>query len=48
MKICHKCGNKVNGEKKFSIVFFILFVPFYLVYYLFIKKETCEICGGKL
>ena len=48
MKKYYKCGNKVNGKKKFSIIGFILFVPFYLVYYIFIKKEKCEVCGSRL
>lgn len=52
--ICHKCDKQVNGKKKFNwLLFLVLWVtgigPFiYLIYYFFMKKHKCELCGSKI
>jgi len=53
MKYCKVCGQNVEPVKKFSIPFFLINCLWlvggivYVIYYIFMKKKTCPICGGE-
>jgi RNA polymerase subunit RPABC4/transcription elongation factor Spt4 len=48
VKYCMDCKRNVTPRKKFNWlpVIFVIGIPFYLPYYLFIKRKKCPICTG--
>lgn len=50
MRYCTRCQRTVKPRKCFSLADLILFIfllPFYLPYYVLLKRKQCPICGGK-
>lgn len=53
MKYCVSCGQNVQPSKKFSIGWFLFNCltvvggGLYILYWAFLKKRTCPICGGR-